>query len=818
MEKFRIYGVRSEQETPREKAHRNLAREVAAEGMVLLKNDNVLPLKNKSIALYGNGARMTVRGGSGSGDMRERYSVNIEQGLMNAGFTIEHTAWLDRFDKKYADDKEAFRLSVEEKIKGYGPIRTMQMFDIIHEQRLAYPIGDEIKDDELTDATDTCIYVVARQAGEGGDRKLEKGDYLLADSEVANIKKCVKQYKNFLLVINCGSIMDLSVLDEVENIGAVLFFVQAGMEGGNAFADIVSGKVCPSGKLADTWGDYNDYPSADTFSHRNGELNYENYYEGIYVGYRYFDAFHKTPRFPFGFGLSYTTFEHTVENVTVNGGKVLLTAQITNTGSVGGKQVLQAYLAKPQGEYDSEKLSLAAFAKSKTLQPNEKGQVALSFDLTDFAIYDEDKGAFVLPTGEYCIFVGDSSRNVKPCAILTVDREIIVEKTEIICAKKQEFADLKLESEVVEYDKFLPRFAVDGIACVTHNYEKPQVQASQKIQTILNKLSNKDLIRLCVGAGYSGKNFNRTPGVAGRTTGNLLDKGIPDINLSDGPAGINVLQKLCYLKSGSPRYIDELPADWQWGWIRKFGKFVMAKPNKGTRVYQYMTAFPSETLQAQTWNVELIEKVGKAVGIEMLETGVTLWLAPGMNIHRNPLCGRNFEYYSEDPVLTGKMAAAITKGVHQNNGVSVTIKHFCCNNQEDNRTGVSENVSQRAMRELYLKGFRIAITEAKPYAVMTSYNKVNGVYAPNSYDLATKVLRNEWGFDGIVMSDWNSTDKCSHAEALKAGHDLIMPGNKQVRKSVMKSLKNKQISRTDLLLCASHVLSVIFKAATSKGF
>lgn len=238
----------------------------------------------------------------------------------------------------------------------------------------------------------------------------------------------------------------------------------------------------------------------------------------------------------------------------------------------------------------------------------------------------------------------------------------------------------------------------------------------------------------------------------------------------------------------------------------------------GRLVYHYMSAFPCETAQAQSWDIELVEEIGRAIGVEMKEIGVAVWLAPGMNLHRNPLCGRNFEYYSEDPVLTGMMAAAITKGVQSVKGCYVTVKHFCCNSQEENRDYMSSNISERALREMYLRAFRIVIEQAKPGTVMTSYNMVNSVYTPNSYDLCTKVLRNEWGFEGVVMSDWNSTDKCSHPEAIDAGNDLIMPGNAPVRKALVEGLKSGSLDKRQLRRSAARVLRLILRAGTSEGF
>ena len=287
-----------------------------------------------------------------------------------------------------------------------------------------------------------------------------------------------------------------------------------------------------------------------------------------------------------------------------------------------------------------------------------------------------------------------------------------------------------------------------------------------------------------------------------------------NVNFSDGPAGLNLCPKNAYTKFGVPNYVDELPQDWQWGWIRKIEPFVLAKPGKGYRVYQYMTCFPAATLQAQTWNPSLIEEVGHAIGTEMIEAGVTLWLAPGLNIHRNPLCGRNFEYYSEDPYVSGVMAASVTRGAQSHPGLGVTIKHFCCNNQEDKRETVSENVPERALREIYLRGFEIAVRKSKPWAVMTSYNLVNGVHTFASNDLCTKALRNEWEYQGLVMTDWTASEKNpgEHTSCILAGNDLIMPGHPGAKKELTAALKSGQIKRSELEVAAANVLNVIFSS------
>lgn len=774
--KFQVYGATSPEESNRELEHRKIARQAAAEGIVLLKNDGVLPIQPGKVALYGPGGRMTVKGGSGSGDVRERYSVTIEKGLLNAGFTFPTTLWMDRFQKKYEEDIAAWRSNLEEKVRKFSPIQTMQMFLFIGEHPMPHPACTPVHPDELTDETDTAIYVLSRQAGEGRDRRVEKGDYLLSDVERDSLKLLSRHYKKLILILNCGSSIDLSILEEVR-LDAVLFFGQGGTEGGNALADILTGKICPSGRLTDTWArQYADYPSAESFGHRNGDLENEEYSEGIYVGYRWFDKYQIVPRYPFGYGLSYTTFRRDVMEATHDH----VTVSVTNTGDIPGKEALLLYIQKPDGRLEHEEKALAAFAKTNTLAPGESQSITVPVDPKKIASFDEARSAFVLEAGEYELILNDTS-----CGSFALDGEQVLDTVQPIGSDNR--------TEIREI--FGP-----------------------KVQMLLEKLTDSEKIRLVTGGGYSIRCYNNVMGAAGRTCTTLLKKGVPNIVLADGPAGLNVNQSTTVMPDGTPRYPDGLPSDWQWGWLKKVGPLLKGRPGKGKTVYRYMTAWPSETVQAQTWNTELIEVIGRAVGTEMQEIGVSVWLAPGLNIHRNPLCGRNFEYYSEDPLVSGKMAAAITRGVQSMGGVGVAQKHYCCNNQEDNRMGVSANVSQRALREIYLRAFRIAVTEGKPWTVMSSYNRVNGKYVCNSFDFCTRVLRQEWGFEGLVMSDWNATEQCSYAEAINAGNDLIMPGTAAVSKKLRQELKEGMLSRNALNLSAGRVLELIFKSDTCKEF
>ena len=771
--KINLFGATTPEISKREIKNRSLAREVAAEGIVLLKNDNALPINVGEVALYGPGSRKTVKGGSGSGDVHERHSVTIEEGLKNAGFAFPTTLWMDRFVEKYEVDVARWRRDVEEKIKGFGPIQTMKMFDVIHENPMPYPACTPILHDELTNECDTAIYVLSRQAGEGKDRRVEKGDYLLSDVEEESLKILSDHYKKLILVLNCGGVIDLSILDKVR-IDAVIFYGQGGMEGGNALADILTGKVNPSGRLTDTWArNYEDYPSADTFGHRNGDLENEEYSEGIYIGYRWFDKNEIKPRYEFGFGLSYTEFETKVTSFEND----KLIVDVTNIGKIASKEVLQLYSSKPS--CDCEKKALVAFTKTGTIAPGATERIEIHFDLSKIATFDEGKSAFVIEKGEHTLILNDEE-----CGKINIKNETIVEK-------------------------------VSPITQGAH--EKYNEAFSDKVNNVLSKLSDEEKILLVVGGGYSIRCYNNVMGAAGRTCIKLLKKGIPNIILADGPAGLNVNQINAIGYEGFPRYPDGLPEDWQWGYLKKLEPILKTKLGTKKTVYRYMTAWPSETVQAQTWSTDLIERLGEAVGNEMLEIGVSVWLAPGLNIHRNPLCGRNFEYYSEDPLISGKMAAAITRGVQSVGGVGVAQKHFCCNNQEDNRTGVSANISQRALREIYLRAFEIAVKEGKPWTVMSSYNRVNGKHVCNNYDLCTKVLRKEWGFSGLVMSDWNATEQCSYAEAINAGNDLIMPGTSAVAKQLEKELKAGKLDRKALNLSAGRVLELIFKSDTCQG-
>ncbi len=808
--------------TQREKDNLAVAYKAACEGAVLLKNDGTLPFAAKKIALYGPGASMTIKGGTGSGEVNERHSVTILEGLENAGFEISTRSWLADFEAGYAEAEAVYKEEKKKRVNILKPNTIMQMlFD-----NFRAPVGRAITEEDVADsATDSCIYVISRQAGEGGDRKAEKGDLFLTDEETEAIRFCAEKYAHFLLVINCGSSIDMAFAQEIPGINAILYLCQLGTEGGNAFADVISGKVTPSGKLSDTWAkQYSDIPYSQEFSYLNGNLDEEFYKEGIYVGYRYFDSFGVEPAYPFGYGLSYTTFSLHSAGVSAEGSKILVKATVTNTGGTySGKEVAQLYVSAPNGKLHKEYQSLAAFAKTDVLAPGGRQTLELSFDLRNLASYREEDASFVLEAGEYILRLGNSSRNTIPVGVLTVGEEILVSRHTHICPVLKPMEELTSQTYAFEQiSEGLPHIDIDPalIETVEYTYETPEVCADKRVQAFLDTLTLEEMVDIVVGIGmFGGETRFNLPGAVGNTTSKFWDRGLANVALCDGPAGLRIQKRSGVDKKGKVKPIDMAMSIFESfpGFVKKL---MMADPDKDTVIYQYTTAFPVANALAQSWNVELMQEVGRAVYREMKEYGCTYWLAPAINIHRNPLCGRNFEYFSEDPRLAGVMASAITRGVQQEDGCYVTVKHYACNNQEDNRNAVSSNLSERALREIYLRGFEICVREGGAKGIMTSYNKVNGIYAPNSYDLCTKVLRNEWGFDGVVMTDWFSTNKgqASNALAMKVGNDLIMPGGGSFRKEILLGVKSGLISQQDVRRCCGNVVSAIFASAIQREY
>ena len=530
------------------------------------------------------------------------------------------------------------------------------------------------------------------------------------------------------------------------------------------------------------------------------------------------------PAYPFGFGLSYTDFDLYSSGISAEGSTVTVTASVVNSGDThSGREVAQLYVSAPGGKLHKEYQQLAAFAKTGLLEPGQRQELKLSFDLRTVAGYREEDASYILEAGEYVLRLGNSSRNTVPVGIVTLEKEITVSKHRKICPVSEKFEELSapaFDKETVTPG--LPRivFDADAIETVVYSYGEPAPVSDERVKAFMDGLSLQEMVDIVVGIGmFGGETRFNLPGSVGNTTSKFWDRGLANVALCDGPAGLRVQKRSTVSKKGKVKPVDMSMSIFESfpGFVRKF---MTGNPDKDPVIYQYTTAFPVANALAQTWNQELMFEVGNAIYREMKEYGCTYWLAPAVNIHRNPLCGRNFEYFSEDPRLSGMMAAAITRGVQQEDGFYVTVKHFACNNQEDNRNFVSSNVSERALREIYLRSFEYTVRDGGAKSFMTAYNRINGVYAPNSHDLCTKVLRNEWGFDGVVMTDWFSTNKgqASSALAMDAGNDLIMPGGGSFKRDILSGVKSGVISEDDVRRCCANVVRSILDSATQREY
>ncbi len=795
-----IAAQRNDDISRREDENRRLAYKAALEGIVLLKNEGVLPLKEQKIALYGVGARHTVKGGSGSGEVNERHSVTIYEGLKEKGFEILSDVWLDRYDRMFAEARKKY----EEDARQHHSMT--DIFGMV----FTTPSAEQVREEDLADCG-TAVYVLARQAGEGKDRRFEDS-YRLSDAETASLKLLSQHYRNVVLIINSGSSVDLSSMDDL-NIGAVVFFCQQGQEGGRALAALLKGEENFSGRLTDTWvNHYEDIPFSNEYSYLNGDTKKEYYREGIYVGYRYFDTFRVPVRYPFGYGLSYTDYEIETTDAQIEDNEVHLDVSVKNTGNRPGREVVQIYVSCPEGKLDKEYQRLVSFGKTEQLYPDEETVLNLSFKMEDLASYDEEEDRFILEKGTYLVRVGRNCRDTKLSLCLELKETVVLSRHERLLECREELGELRSSRREEEDTEGIKTLEIDPSRFETkiHRYPGLKKVSDEKVEAIMKKLSLEDKIKLVMGEvrgifAYS-TDCIYTPGSVARTTQDLLDKGIVNVNLADGPAGLRLLRESALDKDGKIKYIKgNFP-------VAAMELFCEIKPlEEGDEIlYQYATAWPVATALAQSFDTELLEDIGKATSVEMSEYNVTFWLAPGMNIHRNPLCGRNFEYYSEDPYLSGTIASALLKGVDSIRGNYITIKHFACNNAEENRIFSDSVVSRRALREIYLKGFEIAVREGHATGLMTSYNLINGTYAPDSYDLCVKILRNEWGFDGVVMTDWTSTNEGQgdNAKAIQAG-SIIMPGGPYYMEDVRKALEEGRLSEEELDIPVSQFLKAI---------
>lgn len=798
------------------KAHIELSKEAAKEGMVLLKNENnVLPLSAGSkVALFGKGTFDYVKGGGGSGDVTVAYTRNLYEGLSLQKDKISI----------FEELCDYYRKDIEEQYKN-GNVPGMT-------------IEPDVPNELLQKAkayTDTAIITICRYSGEGWDRKsvidpnnkalwdyerkmteksaeiFKDGDFCLSVKEKEMVDAVKTNFKNVIVILNVGGMVDTSWFAYDPKIQSALLALQGGMEGGLAAAELLVGDGNPSGKTVDTFAcTLDDYPSTHNF---HESRDYVDYTDDIYVGYRYFETIPGAAEkvvYPFGYGLSYTTFNvetvsagilrpsHTANSQSAPHDAVSHTdtlyvrVRVTNTGKRAGKEVVQVYAAKPQGKLGKPAKELVAFEKTRELLSGESQIMTLTWSINDMASYDDlgkiQKSAYVLEAGSYDIYVGTSVRDVQKADYSYILDEDII--TEQLSAKlvptslaKRMLSDGSFEelpqSEPVDTDasvvgnidpsltegvapgqRAIPYFRFADGMVKNGKYDIMDVVEGQiSLDEFISELSVDDLIHLLGGQPNTGA--ANTFGI-----GNMPEYGIPSVMTADGPAGVRI------------------------------------NPEVGVCT----TAFPCSTLLACTWNPDIVEAVGHAGGKELKENNLGLWLTPAINIHRSPLCGRNFEYYSEDPFVTGKLAGAMVRGIQSNN-VGATLKHFALNNKETNRKNSDSRVSERAAREIYLKAFEMIIKAENPWAVMSSYNIINGYRASENKDLLTGILRDEWGYTGMVTTDWWTCGE--HYKETKAGNDLKM-GN-GYPKRVKEAYEKGAISRDEIEICVKRILNFILK-------
>ena len=837
--------------TERERVHQAKVRAIAGDCMVLLENDGTLPLKEKGrIALYGNGARGTVKGGTGSGDVYVRESISIEEGLKREGFDVSTGAWLDRQEQVQTAEREAYEKAAIDAAVAAGQPRDAAQMMMILNPLTPKALADVTEEDVRASGTDIAVYVLARNSGEGKDRSADPGDYALSEAEIRNLRFLGTHYCKLIVLLNIGGVIDTRPLREIPGISSVVLLGQMGNITGLTAADLLTGKALPSGKLTDTWAEnYADYPSSAGFSHNDGDVSDEYYTEGIYVGYRYFDTFGVKPAYPFGFGRSYTEFSMETESVRVEGTDILVAIRVKNIGKTyAGKEVAQIYVSAPAGEIAKPMQELRGFAKTQLLCPGEEETLKIRIQAASLASFSTEKSAWVLEKGDYLVRVGNCSRNTHVAAVVTLPERVITHQVRSLFhdpdTSLREIAPAGgcagLTGDAGEIADAV-KLTLDPRLFVTKETEysrlpEPLTRTTDKLipfddvatgkaslDDFIAQLTDDELAYLVVGNSVDNDGFNSVlgsaaktlPGAAGETTGKLEAKyGLKQMELCDGPAGLRL----------TPEYIERPDGTAIGLGGMSFGGDANAE---GIRHYQYLTAIPIAFTLASSWDLPLITSMGDLVGAEMEEFGATLWLAPGMNIHRNPLCGRNFEYYSEDPLLAGKCAAADTDGVQRHPGYGTTVKHYLANNQEDNRMFTNSHISERAIREIYARNFQIVVEEAQPMSLMTSYNLVNGVHSANNEDTVTRLLRDEWGFAGMVMTDWLTTsdlstqlaassemkyDKSDAALCVLAQNDLIEPGEKADHDRVLEGLREGIITRAHLERNARNILKLMLRS------
>jgi len=767
----------------------DLCKAVAAEGTVLLKNDNnLLPLKaGTRLAVFGRIQNSYYRCGTGSGggvvlkkipcilnSLKSNSDLVLDEDLINI-----YTEW----EKENPFDD------------GGGVWAGEPWF-----QKEMLLSDETVKNASLKN--DAALIIIGRTAGEDHDNADVEGSYRLNEAEEDMLSKVSKHFKRVIVALNTGNVIDLSFMDKY-NPQAVLYIWQGGMEGANAFAEILSGRMYPSGKLSDTQVySLNEHPTNASFG-RKDKIIYE---DDIYVDYRYFETFNKeNVRYPFGYGLSYTEFDTSYSAVN-DSDFITVSVKVKNIGNFCGKEVIQVYFEAPASDMGSPSRQLVEFAKTKELAPCESEELTIRFPINRMAAFDDtgvtgNESAYVLLKGDYRIYAGGDVRSAKCIFTYNVPSIKVTEQLSSAMAPYMDLDVIKAEKKNDGY--VIGHRSIKGQTANTQSFKTDfkelEFSGDKNIKLIdvweeknsldefVAQLNDIELASLVCGEGInSPKTTAGAAGALGGQTESLSRYGIPVCCVADGPSGIKI----------SKEYETSLT--------------------------------PNGTMLACTWNTEIAEELFKAISGELAKYEVDSLLGPGLNIHRSPLCGRNFEYFSSDPYLSGKMGAYITRGIAEYGAYS-TIKHFCCNNQEKARSDYDVAVSQRALREIYLKPFEIAVKEGRNVLIMTSYNSVNGFWSASNYDLTAKILRKEWGFSNIVMTDWWARCNANQGEwgstnrldmMVRSQNDLYMvcPDTLVKSTSILSGLENGTINRAQLQQSCKRILEWILKTNTFKEY
>jgi len=761
------------------------SRKLAAEGCVLLKNENkVLPIKpENTVSFFGRTQIDYIKSGTGSGGLvHTEYVVNIIDGALNNSKINVNTELVDIY-------KSWIKENPFDEGNGWASEPWFQK---------EY-VPDESVVKSAREKSDVAVIVIGRTAGEDRDNAPEKGSWYLTDEEEQLLDVVSKYFENTVVLLNVGNILDMNWVEKY-NIKVVMYVWQGGQEGGNAIADVLSGDVNPSGRLSDTIAkDISDYPSSKNFGNKDFNL----YQEDIYVGYRYFETFAPDKVLhPFGFGLSYTDFEIEPYSVTKNNEKISAVVIVKNIGNVSGREVVQVYVEAPQGKLGKAKRSLCAFAKTSIIAPDKSDGLLIEMDIADIASYDDSgitghKSCYVLEAGEYSIYIGKNVRDAEKVFTFTIDELTVTEQLTEALAPERDFDVLYPDRNFKPAYRSVSKRTVNYNKRITDNLPKTIEYTGDRgiklidvkngkntMEKFIAQLSDTDLRCLVTGEGMSSpKARPGNTGVFGGVTRELADFGVPVVCLADGPSGV--------------------------------------KMDNGDTA----TSMPNGTLIACSWDVEAAEKLYEYASVELCSHNIDSLLGPGINIHRSPLNGRNFEYLSEDPYLTGKIGAALVKGMSIH-GNSATVKHFAANSQELCRNTVISVVSERALREIYLKPFEMCVKEGNVKTIMTSYNPINEHWTAVNYELNTVILREEWGYTGMVMTDWwpklskEESDKQNLRDMIIAQNDVFMPASDALtfNSNIDESLENGTLTRGQLQRNAKNILNYITGTHTFERF